>query len=458
VGGNYYIFPDVYLARAPTTSPNAMISSDSGFTWQRYSNQTTTLSYMLASPVDPSPTYNTTQLYQDLERFHDFPVDTTPLKGWPAYIQSSELTLVNEVASWMNQQTGRSWEVAASAQPSVINEANYSAITPLPASNPFANCADSEQYLLTQAPISNTQLYDVGNLQLLDGCSSFSMASFAQILSYLQFYPGVTSQNTTRVTSQNTTRVTSQNTTSAIWQTGGGSGQYSDLYYSVSGKTGGPIVFWVSNAGDATVDFSLSLNATQLGLRNSWVVLDLTNSTVITGSGASIAIQREIPADSWYPMIVGSFNGTFVASYSDATIQRQLQYPNQGLYSTGAPANQSVILLISSSSPVGRVSVDSKTNLTSMGASSFYSSHDGWYYDATSGILLAKYQSSGNDTLRVLSTSPAAAHAPLLPTVGLVAVVATLFAVDVAIVFYSAFGGRGRPARTVAAADKARAT
>jgi hypothetical protein len=156
-------------------------------------------------------------------------------------------------------------------------------------------------------------------------------------------------------------------------------------------------------------------------------------------------------------MIVGSFNGTFVASYSDATVQRQLQYPNQGLYSTGASENQSVILLISSSSPVGRVSVDSKTNLTSMAASSFYSSHEGWYYDATSGILLAKYQSSGNDTVRVLSASPPAAHSPLLPTVELVTIVAALFAIDAALVLYSALAGRSRASRT-AAADKAHGT
>src|SRR4029077_1294829 len=108
----------------------AMISSDAGFTWQRYSNQTTTLSYMLASPVHPRPTYNTSQLYQDLQQFHNSAVGT-PLRGWPAYVQSSELALVNDVASWLNQETGRSWEVAASAQPPVIEGANYTAITPL---------------------------------------------------------------------------------------------------------------------------------------------------------------------------------------------------------------------------------------------------------------------------------------------------------------------------------------
>jgi hypothetical protein len=106
---------------------------------------------------------------------------------------------------------------------------------------------------------------------------------------------------------------------------------------------------------------------------------------------------------------------------------------------------------------VGGVSVDSKTNLTSTAASSFYSSHDGWYYDATSGILLAKYQSSGNDTVRVLSASPPVVHSPLVPTAELVTVVAAIFAVNVALILYSAFSGRGRAART-AAADRARGT
>ncbi|MGH9920145.1 MAG: hypothetical protein ACRD6W_14930, partial [Nitrososphaerales archaeon] len=159
VGGNYYVFPDVYLARAPANSPNAMVSNDTGFTWHRYSNQTASLSYILASPVDPSPTYNTTQLYQDIETFHNFPVDSAPPQGWPAYVQSSELALVNGVGSWLNQQTGRNWQVAVSAQTALIDAANYSAITPLTVNNPFVTCADTEQYLLTQAPVTNSQLY-----------------------------------------------------------------------------------------------------------------------------------------------------------------------------------------------------------------------------------------------------------------------------------------------------------
>ncbi|MDA4122809.1 MAG: hypothetical protein OK456_06485 [Thaumarchaeota archaeon] len=432
VGGNYYVFPDVYLARTPTASPDAMISNDAGFTWQRYSNQTTSLSYMLASPVHPSPTYNTTQLYQDLEKFHDFPVDATPPKGWPAYVQSSELGLENEVGSWLNQQTGHNWEVAVSAQPSLFNASDYSTLTPLPVGDPFTTCAASEQYLLTQAPVSNSQLYEVGGLQLLDGCTSFSMASFAQILGYLQFYPGGASLNAS----------------GTIWQTEGGSGQYPDLYYSINGRAGGPVVLWVSNAGSTASSFSLSLNATQLDLRNSWVVLGLTDSSITTGSGPTLTVQREIPADSWYPIIIGSYDATFVASYSDATIQRQLQYPDQGLYSTGASDNQSILMLISSSSPVGGVSVDAKTNLTSVTASSFYSSHEGWYYDASSGILLAKFQSSGNDTVRVLSASPPVVRAAVPPKVELAEVIAALFAIDLALVVYAAFAGRGRAART----------
>ena len=206
MGGNYYVFPDVYFGpSADGLTQRDDIPNYAGFTWQRYSNQTTTLSYILASPIKPSPTYNTTQLYQDLVKLQDFPVGT-PLKGWPAYIQSSA---VAAVASWMNQETGRSWKVAASAQPSVIDAADYSAITPLPPSNPFATCADSEADPLTQAPVSDTRLYDVGNLQLLNSCSSFSMASFAKVLSYLEFYSGGGA---------------SQNASSVIWHTGGGPG------------------------------------------------------------------------------------------------------------------------------------------------------------------------------------------------------------------------------------------
>lgn len=428
VGGSYYVSPDVYLSRAPAASTNAMVSNDAGFSWQRYSNNTTTLSYMLASPIQPSPTFDTKQLYLDLEKFHHFPIDTVPLKGWSAYVQFSELAITNDVASWLNKQTGRSWEVAVSAQPSVLEEANYTAITPLPANNQFASCADAEQYLLTKAPVSNTQFYDVGNLELLAHCTSFSMSSFAQVLSYLQSYPSAGS---------------SGNASSTLWQTEAVTGQSPDLYYSLGGRTGGPIIVWVSNAGQTAANFSLSLNATQLGLRDQWVVLGLNDSRISTGAGRSIQLQKEIPAQSWYPIIVGSYNGSFVASYADATIHRQLQYPNQGLYSTGSPVNQTVLLLISSASPVGGVLVDSKNNLTNVAGPSFYSSHEGWYYDSGSGILLVKFQSSGDDTVRVLSASPPVVHPTPVPTTTIAEALAVLFLVNVTIVLYLAIAGRG---------------
>ena len=214
---------------------------------------------------------------------------------------------------------------------------------------------------------------------------------------------------------------------------------------------------WASNAGGAPADFSLSLNATQLGLRNQWVILGLNDSTITTGSGGGQppSIQKQIPANSWYPLIIGAYNGSFVASYSDATIQRQLQYPNQGLYSTGASGNQSVVLVISSASPVGSVSLNSNANLTSVPASSFYSSHEGWYYDNNSHILLVKFQSSGDDTLRVLSASPAAVRAPSAPTTIIGAALAVLLVVDVAVFLYLVIAGHRGASRTPRAEARA---
>jgi hypothetical protein len=429
VGGSYYLFPVVYWERSSnSTRPNAMTTSDNGFTWQRYGGQTTILSYMLASPVQPNPTYNTKQLFQDLQLFHSFQVDATPLKGWNAYVQSSELKLMNEVGTWFQKYTGAKWEIAASAQPAVLREAGYPAITRLPLLDPFVTCEDLQQYLLTRMPITDAQFYNFGNMRLLTGCTALPLANFAQMLGYIHFYSNASATR--------------------VWQVGGMK-QGSNLLYSISGSVGGPILVWISNAGQAPEKFSLSLNGTDFALGKRWATLDLTNMGTNSGTGQSIDIDKTIPARSWVPVVIVPYQGNFVVNYADATIMRQLQYPNQGLYTTEGPKNQSILLLISSNSPLEGVLLNSKENLSSTSVLSIYSSSTaGWHYDNASGMLLVKFPSSGVDSLRVLSLSPPVVPPPVLPISTLLYGLAAFLVIDVVVIAIFKFvGWRRRAAR-----------
>ena len=87
--GIYYVNPVVYEVAPPgvTKSDSALLSTDSGFSWQKVSNDTTVLTYKIAFPEVPSPTYSTSQLSGVLSKYYDLPLVQLPLLGWNAYVR-----------------------------------------------------------------------------------------------------------------------------------------------------------------------------------------------------------------------------------------------------------------------------------------------------------------------------------------------------------------------------------
>ncbi|MDA4118527.1 MAG: hypothetical protein OK455_09315, partial [Thaumarchaeota archaeon] len=271
VGGDYNVYPVVYLnTPSGNSSANALISYNSGFTWGGYASQTTILSYALVSPTMSNPTYDTQQLYKDLAAFHNFPTDALPLKGWNAYVQTSQMQMLREVATWLGQNTSRGFEFDVSAQPTVISATASTMLSPLPLLNPFPDCTSLQNYLLRAAPTTDAQFYVAGNLPLLNKCAGTLVKNYARLLNQIPFLPdgqgSGTNINTSSSASSSSASSSSNsasssssitanvNTTlipisSPVWQAGNGSAQSPDISYSISGGYHGPLVVWVSNSG-----------------------------------------------------------------------------------------------------------------------------------------------------------------------------------------------------------------
>jgi len=240
VGGDYNVYPVVYWnAPSGNSAPNALISGNDGFTWGSYSNQTTSLSYALAGPTVLNPTYNTGQLYKDLVAFHNFSTETSPLKGWNAFVQTAQTNMLSEVAGWISQNTGRTFEFDVSAQPTVLSATTPTALSALPVQDPFTDCASLQSYLLKVAPTTDAQFYLAGNLRLLDVCGGSLVNNFAHFLNEIPFLPdgqglGASSGNVSATVAQ---------VASPVWATGNGSNESPDVSYSISGDTVAHLLF-----------------------------------------------------------------------------------------------------------------------------------------------------------------------------------------------------------------------
>jgi hypothetical protein len=441
VGGTYNVYPVVYWNTPSGDSPAySMISGNNGFTWGRYSNQTTILSYALASPIRPNPTFDTKQLSNDLAALHNFPTDVLPLKGWNAYVQTSEVAMLSEVAGWLQQNTGRSFDFEVSAQPAVLNATAPTTLSPLPIQDPYPDCYSLQRYLLQVAPTTDEQLYLGGGLRLLNGCAGSLVSNYAQLLNEIPFLPNGQSTGTNDTNSNATSRKIS----SPVWQTGTGSKQSPDITYSISGGFQGPLVVWISNAGQSPENLSLSLDLSQLGITGAWVSLDLSNLKVQDGTTKVATLDVTVPALSWEPVMISQYNGNFAVQYSNAAVLRQFPYPNQGLYFIQAPKNQSVLVMISSSSPLQSVLLDSGQSLPVLTANEISAARPGWNYTKGPSMLIVDFVSSGNDTFRVLSYVPPNVPPPVFPWGMFIEALVAFVAIDVAIVAYVRFSRKGK--------------
>jgi hypothetical protein len=420
--GSYTVSPVVYQ-RPPqgmTQNDSALISENQGFSWQRVSNYTTILSYMAASPLVPIPTYNTTQLSDELSTYYDLPVIQHSAAGWNSYIQSSELSTLNSITAWFANRTGRNWELFDSAYPSIAQRVKDQDVTLLPLADNVTTCGQLQQNFLSTMPLLGEQFLQVGSLSLLASCTSTNLKSLAEELNYMYYLPP------------------SPNSTAGFAQVGANK----SLVYSVQGTVGGPLLIWLSNPTTTTIDASISVNETGFSAPRGWDVIDISDLNTQQQNGSIIQTNVSIPPAEWTPLYIEPVRGQLTASYYTSSVLSEFTYPKQGLYYFQAAVNQSVIAAVVSSSPVQTVLLNDQTNLTRLSsAAQILKAPEGWYFDNVSGILFVAYISHGADSIRVLQLSVQAKPA-VLPTATIECVIIVLVAVEIGFVLYMAISRR----------------
>jgi hypothetical protein len=414
--GIYYVNPVVYEVAPPgiTKNQSALLSTDNGFSWQKVSNDTTILTYKIASPEVPSPTYSTSQLSGVLSKYYDLPLVQLPLLGWNAYVRSSETSTLSSIDAWLDGATGRQWTLSTSAYPIVTQQLKINNIDLLPLSDNITSCSLLQREFLDYMPLYGTQFMEGGSLPLLSTCSSTSLQSLEQELNRMYYLPAASNSTTSMVKVE---------------------ANSSSLVYSVRGTVGGPLLVWLSNPTNGTVGVTLSVNESGLSTFENWNTIDAaTLSTQQQGVLAQTVVT--ISPNQWTPVYLEPAKGELTMSYYTAPLLRQFTYPNQGVYDISGATNQTVVTAIASSMPVRSVLLDDQTNLTELSsAGQLLTSTGGWYFDNASDVLLVTYVSHGLDTVRVLQVTPQPSPA-LLPTRIIEFLVFAFVTIDVGLASY----------------------
>lgn len=185
VGGSFEVFPVVYengTSNRPTGN-TALLSDDSGFTWKAFTNGTAILSYAIASPTNPLPSYSTSTLYNDLVQNHDANVSKLPLRGWNVYVQASQLTMYHNIMQWFVNFTGHSWMFYTSASSIALEALGFRDISLLTPNN-NATCQGLASEVVGQVPLNGEQFPSLGNGLFPPLCGS-ALAGFSQTMTYM---------------------------------------------------------------------------------------------------------------------------------------------------------------------------------------------------------------------------------------------------------------------------------
>jgi hypothetical protein len=418
--GIYYVYPVEYQ-RPPAgvaSGESALISTDSGFGWERLSNLTTILSYEVASPEVPSPTYSTSQLSGELSQYYDAPLTQAPLLGWNAYVRSSEVSTLTSVSAWFDGATGRAWNVSASIVPVLAEQLGVgSSIQVLPTSDDLTTCAQLQGAFLGAIPLSSTQYIQAGDLSALEACGSAGLQGLSQEFGRMYYLTSADASATARV---------------------GVDANSTGLVYGVRGNApGGALLVWFSNPTIATVGITLTVNESGSAFQ-SWDAIDASTLGTEELSGPLVRATVSVPPMQWLPLYLEPVRGELLSSYYTATLLREFTYPAQSVYYLEGATNQTVTMAVQSTTPVLAVGFDDRTNLTqltSAGALLATPSSAGWYYDDTTHLLLVRYASQGADSLRVLQTTPTVASTAL-PIKTIEFLVAAFIIVDVGLTSY----------------------
>jgi hypothetical protein len=103
----------------------------------------------------------------------------------------------------------------------------------------------------------------------------------------------------------NALRYVSNTETGIYWFPTYADQSFSDVYTSICGKPGGPILLWLSNRGSSAQTVTVRLDNNLLGLGESGTIYNARDQSTSSWSGSTyVEIQSTIPALSWNPLYI----------------------------------------------------------------------------------------------------------------------------------------------------------
>lgn len=199
ISGDFALLPVVYT-KQPANFPagfTSLISQDGGFSWKPVENETAILTFLIASLPIHLTEYNTATLYNDLQSYHNFPIDPSYLRGWNAYVEASQLSNYQTIAAWAQNFTGRGFNFFANGDPALASVLGLNNVV-LSQSNSTTSCSELLQYLLAQVPYQSNQYHEVGGFSTLSSCDPAIIRPLAQELNYM-LYSGPSFGSTTNL-------------------------------------------------------------------------------------------------------------------------------------------------------------------------------------------------------------------------------------------------------------------
>jgi hypothetical protein len=193
-----------------------------------------------------------------------------------------------------------------------------------------------------------------------------------------------------------------ENALPILWYGGlTGKSTLGELRYSITGKSGGPILLWLS--GYNKTRFEVHLNASFFNIDpKGWIVLDAISwLPVVRGNGSEISIQFDTHFGAWSPLYVLNDTKDALALYSNAWVVSQKIYPNQALYSLHALPQQDVLLIVKSATAPYKVTLDgSPINRTEELPLVIHNFNESvYFYDLNNRMFYMKAKVQGRDLI-----------------------------------------------------------
>ena len=193
------ISPLVYLPNAPNEPPDSpsVVSNNYGFTWAKASNGTSSLVYILASPGRALPKFDTAEMVGFLNAAHSPSVSEGLIRGWTGYVASSELSEFGQVASWLDNQTGKGYFFYGRGQPNVLNQLQAKNDVIVSSGISSQTCSGLLDAIVSELPFMSSQFVNVDDRSQLETCAT----SLGPVLHQLDYMlgPGVDFGHTARL-------------------------------------------------------------------------------------------------------------------------------------------------------------------------------------------------------------------------------------------------------------------